>query len=170
MNLDDIPSGSLCVADANVLLYAEQGISEQAQRMLERCVKGDLSVTLPQTVWQELTHKLMLAEALMKNAVNGADVKLAAKPETVRKLTIYQAKVRALVDLGVGFEPCTRADLTDSVMSLQSKYGLLTNDAMVLAVAMRLKSDALVSSNHAFRPVREIALHSPSDLRLGSLR
>lgn len=39
MNLDDIPSGSLCVIDANVLLYAEQGVSGQAQRLLRRCSK-----------------------------------------------------------------------------------------------------------------------------------
>lgn len=172
MNLDDIPSGSLCVVDTNVLLYAEQGVSAQAQRLLERCAKGDLSVTLPQTVWQELTHKLMLAEALMKGVVSGTGLaaKLASKPDAVRKLTIYQAKVRALIDLGVGFEPCARADLINSVFSLQGKYGLLTNDAMVLAVALRLKSDALVSSDQAFLPVREIAVHAPSDLILGAAR
>ena len=63
MNLDDIPNGSLCVIDTNVLLYAEQGVSDQAQRLLRRCSMGELIGTLPQTVWQELTHKLMLAEA-----------------------------------------------------------------------------------------------------------
>ncbi len=36
MNLDDIPGGSLCVIDTNVLLYAEQGVSFQAQRLLRR--------------------------------------------------------------------------------------------------------------------------------------
>lgn len=51
MNLDDIRSGSLCVVDTNVLLYAEQGVSAQAQRLIERCAKGELSITLAQTVW-----------------------------------------------------------------------------------------------------------------------
>jgi type II secretory ATPase GspE/PulE/Tfp pilus assembly ATPase PilB-like protein len=36
MNLDDIPGGSLCVLDTNVLLYAEQGVSLQAQRLVRR--------------------------------------------------------------------------------------------------------------------------------------
>ena len=71
MNLDDIPSGSLCVIDTNVLLYAEQGVSDQAQRLLRRCSMGELIGTLPQTVWQELTHKLMLAEAMMMHGFIG---------------------------------------------------------------------------------------------------
>lgn len=63
MSLDDIPGGSLCVIDTNVLPYAEQGVSGQAQRLLRRCSKGELIGILPQTIWQELTHWLMLAEA-----------------------------------------------------------------------------------------------------------
>ena len=35
MNLDDIPTGSLCVIDTNVLVYGEQGVPDQAQRFLQ---------------------------------------------------------------------------------------------------------------------------------------
>ena len=41
MNFDDIPAGSLCVVDTNVLLHAE-GVSDQARRLLRRCSKGEL--------------------------------------------------------------------------------------------------------------------------------
>ena len=37
VNPDDILNGSLCVLDTNVLLYAEQGLSAQSQRLLRRC-------------------------------------------------------------------------------------------------------------------------------------
>lgn len=170
MNLDDIRSGSLCVVDTNILIYAEQGLSAQAQRLIERCSKGEVLITLPQTVWHEFTHKLMLAEALVKGLISGGNLaaKLATKPDAVRKLVLYRAKVRALFDLGVGFEPCIRKDLTESGFGLQERYGLLTNDAMVLAVALRLKADVLVSTDQAFREVREIPLHAPTDLRLGA--
>lgn len=168
MNLDDIPSGSLCVIDTNILLYAEQGVSEQSQRLIRRCARGDLIGILPQTVWQELTHKLMLAEAMTKGLVSGGNpaARLAAKPEAVRGLSLYRAKVRALVDLGLGFEPCTLDDLVKSAFELQEKYALLTNDAVVLAVAIRLKADALVSSDKAFQSVAEVSVHSPTDLRM----
>jgi predicted nucleic acid-binding protein len=167
VNLDDIPTGSLCVIDTNVLLYAEQNLSDQAQRLLRRCSKGELIGVLPQTVWQELTHKLMLAEAMMRGAISGGNPasRLAAKPEVVRGLSLYQAKVRSLINLGLRFEPCTRDDLLQSGFDLQNRYGLLTNDAVVLAVALRLEADCLVSSDTGFRQISEVDVFAPSDLR-----
>jgi predicted nucleic acid-binding protein len=168
VNLDDIQSGSLCVIDTNVLLYAEQNVSDQAQRLIRRCTKGELTGTLPQTVWQELTHKLMLAEAMTKGLIGGGNpaARLGSRPDAVRGLSLYRAKVQALVDLGLGFEPCTQDDLTKTAFMLQEKYGLLTNDAVVLAVAIRMKADALISSDKAFRGVTEVAVHYPTDLRM----
>ena len=168
MNLDDIPAGSLCVVDTNVLLYAEQGASDQAQRFIRRCSSGEVKVTLPQTVWHEFTHKLMLAEAMMRGLTSGGNPasRLASRPEAVRGLTLYKAKVRALVDLGFGFEPCLLPDLLDSAFEIQKRHGLLTNDAMILAVALRLKADVLVSSDKAFHSIDDLDVYFPTDLRL----
>ena len=168
MNLDDIPAGSLCVIDTNVLLYAEQGTSDQAQRLLRRCSKGELIGTLPQTVWQELTHKLMLAEAMMKHEISSDNLAahLSGQPNVVRTLTLYQMKMRALVDLGLRFERCEQADLLQCAFDLQNRYGFPTNDAMILAVAVRLKADCLVSSDKKFRSVEEIDVLAPSDIRI----
>lgn len=168
MNLDDIPVGSLCVVDTNVLIYAEQGVSPQAQRFVRRCSSGELKAVLPQTVWQELAHKLMLAEAMMRGLISGGNpaARLAAKPEAVRGLTLHRAKLKSLLDLGFGFEACQLTDLTERAFALQEQHGLLTNDAVVLAVAQRLKADALVSSDKAFQSVTVPVVYSPTDLRL----
>lgn len=167
MNLDDIPAGSLCVVDTNVLLYAEQGVSAQAQRFIRRCASAELKAVLPQTVWQELSHKLMLAEGMMRGLTSGGNpaARLATKPEAVRGLTLYRAKVQSLLELGFGFEPCQLGDLTERGFALQQQYGLLTNDAVVLAVALRRKANALVSADKAFREIREPAVYAPTDLR-----
>lgn len=168
VNLDDIPGGSLCVIDTNILIYAEEGVSNQAQRLLRRCARGELTGVLPQTVWQELTHKLMLAEAMMKGITSGGNpaARLSAKPEAIKGLSLYRAKVEALVELGLGFEACTLKDLTKTAFGLQEKYGLLTNDSVVLAVAIRLKADALVTADKAFHDVNEITIYEPTDLRI----
>ena len=167
MNLDDIDSGALCIIDTNVLLYAEQGRSAQAQRLLRRCGSGEVNAVLPQPVWQELAHKLMLAEALMKKIVSGNNpaAKLAAKAAEVQTLGLYRQKLRALRDLGLGFEACKREDLFDSAQQLQEKYGLLVNDSVILAISIRMQADALVSSDTAFRQIDEIPVFAPTDLR-----
>jgi predicted nucleic acid-binding protein len=166
MNLDDIQNGSLCVVDTNILLYAEQGLSAQAQRLLRRCSTGELIGILPQTVWQELTHRLMLAEAMMLGEIAGPNPakQLAKKPDVVRSLSIYKEKIEALQNLGLGFETCTRNDLLEDALALQGTYGLLTNDSVVLATALRLKAEVLVSSDVAFKRITEPVVAWPSDL------
>jgi predicted nucleic acid-binding protein len=168
MNLDEIPTGSLCVVDTNVLLYAEQGVSAQAQRLVRRCASGEIKVTLPQIVWQEFAHKLMLAEAMMRGLTSGGNpaARLANRPDAIRGLTLYKAKVQALRDLGFGFEPCQLDDLIDRGFRLQEELGLMTNDAVVLAVALRLDADALASSDKAFREITAPQVYSPTDLRI----
>jgi len=167
MNLDDIQNGTLCVIDTNILLYAEQGLSAQAQRLLRRCSAGEMVGILPQTVWQELTHRLMLAEAMMLGKIAGPNParQLAQKPDMVCSLSIYKEKIGALQNLGLGFEACTRKDLLEDALILQGKYGLLTNDSAVLAVALRLKADVLVSSDAAFQRISKPMVARPSDLK-----
>ncbi len=170
MNLDDIPAGSLCVIDTNILLYAEQGASLQAQRLLRRIERRDLLGVLPQTVWQELTHKLMLAEAFMLGQITGGNParQLASKPDVVKRLSLYRDKIKALATLGLGFEPCTKVDLMDKAFDLQDRYGLLTNDSVILAVAIRLDADALVSADTRFQVIKDVRVYAPSDIRLPS--
>ena len=82
----------------------------------------------------------MLAEAVMLGRISGRypAVQLTQKPDAVKKLTIYQEKIAALQKLCLGFE-------------LQRKYGLMTNDSVVLATALRLGADVLVSLDAALR-------------------
>ena len=167
MNLDDISNGSLCVIDTNVLLYAEQGSSLQSQRLLRRCSTGDLIGVMPQTAWQELTHKLMLAEAMMLGKITGPNPsrKLAKQPDLVKSLGLYRDKVLALVDLGIGFVSCTREDFFEKALKLQEKHGLLVNDSMILAIALRLKADVLVSADAAFKKITDLHVAIPSDIQ-----
>jgi predicted nucleic acid-binding protein len=166
MNLDDIQNGSLCVVDTNVLLYAEQGLSQQAQRLIRRCSTGDLIGVLPQTVWQELTHKLMLAEALMMERVSGPNAarKLSRQPDIVNRPGLYKDKILALLNMGLGFEACMKEDLLVNAFRYQEQYGLLTNDSVIVAIAVRLRADVLVTEDAAFQKISEIPVAMPSDI------
>lgn len=169
-NLDKIPEGSLCVLDTNILLYAEQGVSAQAQRLLQRIEHNEVLGVLPQPVWQELTHKLMLAEALTLGGIKGSNPvrELSGKPGVIKRLMLYKEKVQALMTLGCKFEACTQTDLVEDAFRLQARYGLLTNDSVILAVALRLNADALASADERFRAVEDIAVYAPSDILLAS--
>ncbi len=165
MNLDDIQNGSLCVIDTNILLYAEQGVSAQAQRLLRRCSIGELIGVLPQIVWQELSHKLMLAEAMMLGRISGPNLSmhLTKKPEVIQSLSIYGEKIAALQALGLGFEACKKEDVLGGLKT-QNKYGLLIKDAILLNIALRIEADIIASRNGLFQNIEQLEIASPSDI------
>ncbi|RPJ01684.1 MAG: type II toxin-antitoxin system VapC family toxin [Deltaproteobacteria bacterium] len=90
--------------------------------------------------------------------------KLAKQPDLVKTLGLYRDKVLALVDLGIGFVSCTREDFLEKALMLQEKRGLLVNDSVILAIALRLKADVLVSADAAFQKVTELKVAMPSDI------
>jgi predicted nucleic acid-binding protein len=170
MNPDDIPGGSHCVLDSNILIYAEDVASLQVQRLLRRIEEQDLTAVLPQPVWQETMHLLMIKEAIMLGHVRGPNParQLAGKPDVVRRLVMYRDKIRALVTLGLGFESCHEADLMSTALAIQERYGLLTNDSLIAAIAIRIRADAVVSADTRFRAIKELKVYAPSDLTLPS--
>ncbi len=46
-------------------------------------------------------------------------MRLTSKPEVIKGLSLYRAKVNALVDLGLGFAACTLEDLTKTAFKMQ---------------------------------------------------
>jgi predicted nucleic acid-binding protein len=170
VNLDDIPTGSVCVLDTNVLIYAEQRVSAQAERLMRRIEEQDVAGVLPQVVWQETIHRLMITEAIMGGYIRGPNParQLAGKPEVVKKLSQYQEKIRALVTLGLGFEPCHEGDLLGKALEIQTRHGLLTNDSLIVAIALRIEADALVSADTRFQAIEELQTYAPSDVKMSS--
>jgi len=170
MNLDDIPTGSLCVLDTNILIYAEQRASLQAERLMHRIEEQDLTGVLPQPVWQETMHRLMIIEAIMLGHIRGPNParQLAEKPDVVKQLTMYRDKITALVTLRLGFEPCHESDLLGKALEIQHRHGLLTNDSLIAAIALRVEADALVSADSRFQAIQELRTYAPSDLKLPS--
>lgn len=158
--------GSRCVLDTNVLLYAEQGRSQQARQILQLCRDSEIYITLPSVVWHELIHKLMLAEALARGTVVGPNAarRLAESSDAVRSLSLYRTKIQALLASGVAFEPVTRDDTFARAFDLQKRYGLLTNDSLLLACAIRISADYLVTADKAFQRVTEILVIMLRDL------
>lgn len=154
----EIPSGSSCVIDTNVLLYAHQRISAPASRLLRRCAVSDIIGILPSIVWEELCHRLMVAEAVASGRIAGPNParKLAERPEVVRDLEGYRTSLAELAAVGLQFEPVTREDVLIGAADLQRRYGLLTNDSIIAACAIRLGADCLVTSDRGFADITEL--------------
>ena len=163
----ELPSGSTCVLDTNVLLYAHQHASESAVRILRRCAEADIIGILPSTVWEEICHRLMVAEAVAARRIAGPNParRLADRPDIVRDLTAYRASLSELAAMGLRFEPVTREDVLVEAVGFQRRHGLLTNDAIIAACAQRLGVDCLITSDRGFTSLTELTVVVVDDVK-----
>lgn len=157
MTVQAIPTGSRCCIDANILIYAEAGYSEQAKALLARCTQATIVGILPFAALLKVCHRLMLIEARATGKLAGSNPerRLASRPELVRRLHVYRTKLDALKDMGLRIAPHSRTDF-DRALDLQSEHGLLTTDSVILATALRLGADHLVTTDRAFGSVRDV--------------
>ncbi len=165
MNLLKIPVEQPVIIDANILIYANQKASIQCVKLLERCANNEVFGILPTHILAEVMHVLMLAEARDVGLIKGSNPakQLSENPQIVKSLNRYESLLRDLLAIGLQLEPLQREDFI-TAMSLQRQYGLLTNDALFLAIATRLRITAVVSADSIFKNIQGIIHYSPDDL------
>lgn len=165
MNLLQIPQQQPVIIDTNIFVYAAQQGSKQCIKLLEKCATDEMYGILPTHILAELTHVLMLAEARDIGLVKGSNPakQLSENPNKIKTLNRYEVLIRDLLSIGLKLESLQREDFL-TAMSLQRQYGLLTNDALFLAVALRLRVTAIVSADSIFKNIQGIILYSPDDL------
>lgn len=165
MNLNSIPSGEIVVIDAYVILYAIQKASAQCKRLLERVAKEEVVGILPLHTLAGVTHQLMMAEAYDNQWITAPHLarQLRQQPDRVRALIRYEGMVRDLLSLGLNLESLQREDFLSAIM-VQRQAGLLTNEALLVAVGQRVRAQAIASANLSFGRVQGMLLYSPDDV------
>jgi predicted nucleic acid-binding protein len=163
--LSSIPAGSWVAIDTNVLVYANQRRSPECMELLKRCVSGELQGIVPFPMVAELVHALMLIEARENNWIDRANAAraLAERPDLIRRLTRYEIQMREFFGIGLRIEPAGAADILEA-MRIQKEAGLLTNDALLLALARRLNCEAVASADKAIAQAPSFRVFCPADV------
>lgn len=165
MNLRQIPKGEVVLLDANIVIYASRGASEQCDQLLRRCAEREISCLIPSTQFAEVMHRLMVAEARDNGWITGPNPakQLTERPDRIRALYRYEQAMRNLLGIGVVLEPTQREDFI-TAMSVQRQTGLMTNDALLVACTERMRIQAIASADQRLSSVRGVMLYSPDDL------
>ena len=151
MNISEIPEKSRVIIDTNILLYAIENVSTECVELLRRCAVSEIYGIIPTNVLAEFMHIRMMAEAKESGINPGSNParKLAEKPEIIRNLKRYHSEIRDLLEIGFKVEPVLLEDHTAS-LQVQQKYGLLTNDSLIVSLAERLRINKIVTADQAF--------------------
>jgi predicted nucleic acid-binding protein len=169
MTFEAIEEGSAVFIDANVFIYHFVGASPQCTALLARCESRQLRGATSALVLAEVCHRLMTIEAVERKLVSPRNVvhKLAARPDLARQLVTYEAAIEAIPSMGVEVTALTEATLLHG-LRLQRRYGLLTNDSLVVAAMLRGGFRILATADRHLAAVDEIETAVPTDLRSGN--
>ena len=129
----NLPAGAHLFLDANIFIYAFLGHSIQCRNLLGRCASEQVFGITSFEVVNEVTHRLMVAEALGTGVIKRDRVRdLRGKRREIAELTEYWAQTSAIFGLNILVLPSDEARL-HRAQSVRSRYGLLTNDSLILA-------------------------------------
>src|SRR2546426_3524885 len=156
--LSNLPSSSFIFIDANLFVYGLSGQSGQCRQFLERCLREEVTgITLFETV-NEVTHRLMVAEALSKGLITRPNAKrLRENFKLIPTLTDYWENVERLLALNLLMVPMNEAVLRGAHTE-RLAAGLLTNDSMIVSCMRECGVSFLATNDADFERVAGITV------------
>lgn len=165
MNIGLINRGDSIIIDANIIIYAIQKESEQCKNLLLKCAEEEINGILPVHILAEVMHILMISEARDNGWITGSNPakQLSEKPDRVRQLLRYENLMKDLMSINLNIISLKQEDFL-TTMRIQREFGLLTNDALLVAVSERLRVQGIASADKRFGLVSGKILYSPDDI------
>jgi predicted nucleic acid-binding protein len=165
LSLDQIAGGARIFIDAPIFVYHFTGSSTQCRNVLERCERGELDGVTSVTVLAEVTHRLMMLEAVSAGLIRAGNVarKLRERPEVIRKLAIASEQTARIPLMGIdvlGLE----LRLVLSAAEYRRKHGLMTNDSIIVATIVDAGITDVATADRDFGRVDGLVIFEPRDL------
>jgi len=150
----DMPDGAKCFVDANIFYYLcvdTPPLSEPCTTLLERAANGDIEVYTSLHVVAEAVHKVMLAEAQAKFGRNRAGLVnwLQRNQRRISELSKFQQAAASIARMVLFLLPVDAALLEEGT-TVSAQVGLLTNDALIVALMRRHALTNLVTNDDDF--------------------
>jgi predicted nucleic acid-binding protein len=154
MKFADLASGSEDFVDANTFVYAfapDPQFGPPCGEMLERVEHRDIQAFSSTHVLSDVAHRLMSLEACATFGwpYPGIAQRLNKHPSEVQKLSRFRAAIEAIIAIGI--QPISvlpRHVVAAAILSQQ--YGLLSNDALVVALMQEQGLSQIASHDSDF--------------------
>ena len=161
----DIPDHHEVFIDANIFVYHFSGPTEYTDacaQLLQRVEEDRLFAFTSTLVLAETLHRLMIIEATAKLRI-GAKVAihhLKTHPLDVKRLIEHIKVPGKIHTLGIKILPVNIDDILKS-NEIKMEYGLLTNDAITLAVMKRHHLRNIATNDPDFDRVTDLVIWKP---------
>jgi predicted nucleic acid-binding protein len=154
-----------CFVDANILYYhfvETPPFSQKSTTLLERVAAGEIVGYTSTHVLSEAIHKVMLAEAATRFALTRAGLVnwLQNHRNRIAELCDFPRVAHELSGMGMVLLP-TDAALLAEAADLSRTHGLLTNDAIIVALMRRHSLSILATNDDDFGGIPGLSVWSP---------
>ena len=165
MKLEDLPDGTRILVDANILIYHFSGISLECRAFRQRCESRQVEAFTGVHIVLEVTHRLMILEALQKGLITGGQParKLQEQPEIIKVLHEYNQSVQHIPRLNIRVRTVTSADVRASE-AIRVQEGVMTNDSVTVALMRKLGLTAIATADADFDNLSALSVYQPRDI------
>jgi len=166
LTLADIPAGAAVFLDANVFVYhfaPHPVLQGPCQQLLERCTREELVGFTSAHVVSNVAHRIMTLEAVDRFGwpTTGIGRRLLRHPDDVRQLTRFRQAVEEIPAFGIQVLPITM-HLVSAAAAVSGQHGLLSGDALVVAVMREHGLVNLASHDADFDRVPGLTRYAPA--------
>ena len=160
----NVPAGAHLFLDANIFIYAFLGHSSQCKDLLTRCATEQVFGITTLDVVNEVTHRMMLAEALGSGVIKRDNAReLRGKWQEIAKLSEYWAQTAGIFGLNILILASDEARL-HRAQTMRARHGLLTNDSLIVAAMDEYGVGSLASRDDDFDHVQGLTVYKPTDI------
>ncbi len=165
MTFADLIRGASVFVDANIFVFHFQPhtlFGSSCTDLLRRVELGELSGFTSTLVLGEVAHRLMTLEASAQFGWPTRIVdRLKQNPVTVQGLVQFRAALQRIPQMGIQILTIA-TPLVDAAAGISQSTGLLTNDAMVVAVMKASGLTNLASHDTDFDRVLGLTRYAPA--------
>jgi predicted nucleic acid-binding protein len=166
MTFASIPHGSRLFLDANTLVYyftADLRYGAACLQLINRIAGQALHGFTSAHVVSDVAHRVMTLEAMQALGLpaKGITTHLRRHPAAVQKLTRFRQAVDLMAPLGIQVVPLDLA-LASAAAVRSQQYGLLTGDALIVAVMEHYRLTELASNDADFDRVPGLTRYAPA--------
>jgi predicted nucleic acid-binding protein len=165
MIFTDLPAAASVFLDANVIVYhfsRHTRYGTACTNLLERIARQDLSGCTSSHVLSEAAHRLMTLEAVDRYGWSYAGIapRLRKHPAKIQALTQFRQAIDEVPRFGIQVLAIPPA-LIQIATERSQQYGLLHNDALIVAVMQANGLTNLASEDDDFDRVPGLTRYAP---------
>jgi predicted nucleic acid-binding protein len=159
MTFAGIPNGSQVFLDANVLIYhaaADPVYGPACKQLVERVARREIEGFTSAHALCDLSHRLMTLEVMASLGwqAQGIAPRLRRHPAEIQKLTQFRQAVDEVPQVGIQVLPVGFSSVSLAA-ALSQQFGLLTGDALIVALMRQNGLTSIASEDADFDAYRD---------------